>query len=167
MKSYAQSGQDVFAFEMSGKKIDGTFLDIGCNDPKVNNNTYALEQLGWSGVCIDLCWFDYSCRTSQFMKADARTIDYGFIQLPFIDYLSLDCDECTQDAMLALPWDRVRFGAITLEHDVYKDGPALKNWANQFLLTRGYRLVRENVLAPITPGMPWSGQPFEDWYASI
>lgn len=166
MISYSQSGQDTFAWEASGRKMNGKFLDIGCNDPKINNNTYALEQLGWKGVCIDILHFDYSNRISKFIKADARTLDYGFVASPFVDYLSLDCDECSREVMEALPWSRVRFGAVSLEHDVYKDGPALKDWAKSFLLSRGYRLYRDNVLAPVTPGMPWSGQPYEDWFVA-
>lgn len=164
MKSYSQAAQDTFAWNASGKKIDGLFLDIGCNDPKVHNNTYALEQLGWNGVCIDIQPFDYSCRVCQFIQADARKLDYSFIETPFIDYLSLDCDECTRDMIMALPWDRVKFGAITLEHDAYKDGPGLKEWAKSFLIPRGYAIAHENVKAPESPGMPWSGQPFEDWF---
>lgn len=31
----------------------GTFVDIGCNHPVENNNTYLFYRLGWRGLCID------------------------------------------------------------------------------------------------------------------
>ena len=30
-----------------------TFMDLAANHPIHNSNTYALEQLGWKGVCVD------------------------------------------------------------------------------------------------------------------
>ena len=41
MKSYSQSGQDLFVYNlMKGKP--GTFLDLGCSLPKKINNTNLL-----------------------------------------------------------------------------------------------------------------------------
>jgi len=31
----------------------GFFLDIGANDPRLGSQSYALEQAGWSGICVE------------------------------------------------------------------------------------------------------------------
>lgn len=54
--SYSQFGQDAFIYWMvfGGKKTeDGVFLDIGGNDPININNTYLLEQKGWTGLAFE------------------------------------------------------------------------------------------------------------------
>lgn len=164
----SQSGQDQWAWEINGKSKEGTFIDIGCNDPIVHNNTFSLECLGWDGVCVDLEHFDYSKRRARFVKADATQIIpvvERFIKLNngFINYLSLDADDATFGAMERLiPF--YKFKAITVEHDVYRVGPEIKNRIYEFLITFGYVRRVEDVKAPETHGMPWSRQPYEDWY---
>lgn len=168
MKSYAQSGQDLFAFNACGQKTDGTFVDIGCNDPVINNNTYALELLGWTGVCVDIERFDYSGRKVKFVKADATQIIHPLESFILqhkgrIDYLSVDADDATFDCLERLvPF--YKFGCITVEHDVYRVGPEVQQKIYEFLKTFNYRRANVNVLAPRCDGMPWSEQPYEDWY---
>lgn len=170
LPSYSQAGQDQWAWSIAKRKKDGTFLDYGCNHPFIHNNTAWLEAAGWTGICIDIEDFDYSVRKlSTFLQRDAS------VRIPeveqfcqkwegFIDYLSVDVDDATLGAMKAIPFDKCRFGAITVEHDSYRVGNGIKDWVKGFLLSKGYEVAVENVKAPITPGMPWSGQPFEDWF---
>lgn len=49
----SQSDQDVIALAYFNNKKDGFFIDIGAFDGVSISNTYALEQLGWSGACIE------------------------------------------------------------------------------------------------------------------
>lgn len=169
MKSYSQAGQDVFAWESSGRKLDGTFLDIGSNDPVFHNNTYGLELVGWRGLCLDLQPFDYSKRRARFVQSDIAPRNSEVLQFVEgcngrVDYLSVDVDDATTSAMRSIPFDRCTFGVITVEHDKYRVGDGIKLWIRSFLRPLGYTLAREDVLAPIAAGQPWSGQPFEDWY---
>src|SRR5450759_5695288 len=121
--SHAQAGQDQFAFRASGEKLNGTFLDIGCQDPVANSNTFALEEIGWTGLRMDIV--DWSRgRKSPFIIADATKYNPAISKFAkqhggWIDYLSLDCDEDTVSAMLALPFGECQFRAITIEHDKY------------------------------------------------
>ncbi len=47
-------GQDVFVLdELAPEGFQGVFLDIGCNAPRISNNSYALEQAGWTGYAFD------------------------------------------------------------------------------------------------------------------
>ena len=168
MNSFSQAGQDLWAFKTCGEKTNGTFLDIGCNDPIVHNNTYALEAVGWKGVCVDIVPFNYSKRRALHVVADARQLipaveRFAKANNGKIDYLSMDADEASFDCL-----DRLvpffKFRAITIEHDVYRLGPSIKGKIFDFLTAFDYKRVREDVRAPETPGMPWSNQPFEDWY---
>ncbi|MBL6786113.1 MAG: FkbM family methyltransferase [Candidatus Pelagibacter bacterium] len=36
------------------KKNNGIYIDVGCNHPVYNNNTYLLNQKGWVGINIDI-----------------------------------------------------------------------------------------------------------------
>ena len=51
MKSQSKESQDLFAYYLIGEK--GTFLDLGSHHPTDNNNSIALEKLGWNGLCVD------------------------------------------------------------------------------------------------------------------
>jgi len=48
---YSQIGQD--AWVLSHIAMPGYFVDIGATDGITNNNTYALEGRGWSGICVE------------------------------------------------------------------------------------------------------------------
>jgi len=168
LNSFSQAGQDLFVWEQCGHKKDGTFIDIGCNDPVVHNNTLGLEQQGWTGVSVDIAKFDYSGRLCQFVNRDARQIinevEY-FVKRRngIVDYLSMDADDATWDALTRLvPFHK--FKVITVEHDKYRVGPELQHRLHDFLKTFGYLRKVIDVKAPKCEGMPWSEQPFEDWY---
>ena len=36
------------------KKKNGIYIDVGCNHPVYNNNTYLLSKKGWKGINIDI-----------------------------------------------------------------------------------------------------------------
>jgi FkbM family methyltransferase len=52
MRSYAQNGEDLIVLATFGDFV-GRFLDIGACDGKVNSNTLALVERGWSGVLVE------------------------------------------------------------------------------------------------------------------
>jgi hypothetical protein len=169
MKSYAQAGQDIFAFLRNNSRSSGVFLDIGCNHPTENNNTYALELAGWTGLNVDIAPFDYSKRVTPFHQCDAKFPDvtiFNFLKRHGlkIDYLSVDADDDTVRVLQTLPLDTCKFNVITIEHDVYRKGTSDKVQIYNILRSHGYRRERDNVLAPRCDGMPWSEQPYEDWY---
>lgn len=159
--SYAQAAQDLFVFALTEGKTDGYYVDIGCNHESFHSNTYALEQLGWRGLLIDT---QGGCenRKGQFIKCDARTPDehlrtaYGLMPC-VVDYLSLDADDATIDAMNALPWTGVTFRVITVEHDKYRVGHASQLAILDILRSLNYRRVCTDVI------IPDYGEA-EDWY---
>ena len=53
-KSYSFNGCDLLITYIFKSKKKGFYLDVGCQHPVSNNNTYLLYKRGWSGINIDL-----------------------------------------------------------------------------------------------------------------
>ena len=53
-KSYSQGSMDLILNHIFKNKNDGFYIDVGCQHPIKNNNTYLLFKKGWKGVNIDL-----------------------------------------------------------------------------------------------------------------
>ncbi|MDC3403812.1 FkbM family methyltransferase [Candidatus Pelagibacter sp.] len=51
---YSNWGLDMLADDFFKKKEYGIYIDIGCHQPFLNNNTYRLYKRGWTGINIDL-----------------------------------------------------------------------------------------------------------------
>lgn len=175
-KSYAQSGQDRFCYEVLGRKTDGTFLDVGAGHVTEKSNNYGLEQIGWRGLCIDLNpQGDTSQRSSPFIRGDALNLDWENTLCAFsigradgpstrnmlwpeIDYLSLDVDGATLDALRTLPLSELKFKVITCEHDSYRFGDDPRIAMRNILKSYGYDLVCADVHD--------QGLAYEDWWVA-
>jgi FkbM family methyltransferase len=66
---YSQMGQDTWVSEgvFPGVK-NGFFLDVGSGDGTFMSNTKALEQRGWTGICIDPFPRNMQDRSCQIFK---------------------------------------------------------------------------------------------------
>ena len=53
-KYYSFSGVDIIIENIFKKNNKGIYLDVGCQHPIKNNNTYLLSKKGWTGINIDL-----------------------------------------------------------------------------------------------------------------
>ena len=53
-KSYSFGSVDLLINYYFKNKQKGIYLDVGCQHPISNNNTYLLYKKGWSGINIDL-----------------------------------------------------------------------------------------------------------------
>jgi len=51
--TWSFEGQDRILMSLFRNFEKGIYVDVGCNDPKINNNTYALYEMGWRGYGID------------------------------------------------------------------------------------------------------------------
>jgi len=69
--SYSLGGVDLLLNYIFRDKKYGIYIDVGCNHPIKNNNTYLLHKRGWSGINIDL---DDSCieQFKLFRSGDAN-----------------------------------------------------------------------------------------------
>lgn len=166
-KSYSQSGQDRFCYEVISQKTDGTFLDVGSGHVTEKSNTYGLEKIGWRGACIDLNpQGDLSKRDGHVYALDATAIrrdDWFLIiaqRIGFfneIDYLSLDVDSATLDVLKNIPTE-LRFKVITIENDSYRFGTGPRDEMRKILTQAGYDLICADVRD--------QGLAFEDWFCA-
>ena len=69
VKFSSQIGQDRW---VTGRVFPGVrngyFLDVGSGDGFVNSNTWALEQRGWKGICVDPFPTNMTGRTCQMFR---------------------------------------------------------------------------------------------------
>jgi hypothetical protein len=49
----AQYGEDVLAWEILGRPLNGTYIEIGANDGVTYSVSYALECMGWRGLLVE------------------------------------------------------------------------------------------------------------------
>ncbi len=55
LKSYANSfGEDLFVNNYFIDQKKGFYIDVGCNQPKINSLTYNLHKKGWKGINFDI-----------------------------------------------------------------------------------------------------------------
>lgn len=51
--SYAQTGEDRIIESLLPNLASGFYVDIGCNHPVANSNTFKLYRRGWQGINVD------------------------------------------------------------------------------------------------------------------
>ena len=167
IRSYSQAGQDIFVYKVLYKGMgikNGYFIDIGCSQPFIDNNSYVLETLGWRGVLLDI--YDVANdpnhraikdRKSPFICADATVFNWDSLDIPAnVDYISFDIDAGTIKGIDNFPWDKYKAKIITIEHDIYQAGSEAKIKIYNTLTKHGYTLVCDNVKN--------HGAMFEDWF---
>jgi len=177
MKLNGQAFQDLFAYQLT-KKNNGTFLEIGSNEPIYCNNTFLLEnEFNWRGVMVEYnsMFYDSYKRlrpNSIHLISDARSVNYREIldanNFPVnMDYLQVDLDvnnKSTLDVLLLLDntvFDKYKFATITFEHDIYTgDYFNTREISRKIFADRGYVLMFPDV------SVFFEGRycEFEDWY---
>ncbi len=170
--------QDQFVYKLLNQKRNGYFVDIGSCGAINSNNSYFFESLGWRGICVEIDTGyapSYSERRCTFINQNALTVDYKTVlesdNAPlFIDYLSVDIDELSIDAIKLLPHDKYTFGVITIEHDGYIYGNRYRQPQREFLKSLGYHLLGSNVRVPdrhfrsLSTLNHLDNNGFEDWW---
>lgn len=162
-KYYSKEFQDILVSTLI--PTPGFFLDIGMGDPISGNNTYLLEQNGWSGFLFDQNKDDInranSIRRNEAIQCDASNFDWlSFLKsknVPkIIDYISMDVDAANISVINNFPFDHYEVKIITFEHDRYNNGDVRKDaYNNRMKKFPDYMFLLEN--AKIT-GLEW-----EDW----
>lgn len=184
---YAQAGQDEWVAGLHPEP--GYFVDVGAHDGVTHSNTYALEQMGWTGLCIEPNAEAYaelvknrtclacplvasSFHNRTMVPFDGVRVGTGTptLAMPLhdmlegvgafsVDYLSIDVEGHELEVLHGVvlnPW-RVKY--ITIEHNLYCDGPARKDAIYAHLTAHGFERVREDVVAP-------GYGPYECWYVN-
>lgn len=167
-KNYSQANQDLFVLSCLDGKTNGTFLDLGCNDPIRINNTYLLEKnYDWTGFAIDIEQKHIDSfkkiRKCKSFCFDCTKIDYEKLLngISHIDYLSLDLEPAgiTLECLKIIPFNKIDFSVITYEHDYYKFGPEYRAASRKIIQNHGYYLLCSNVTSAAC-------LKYEDWYVN-
>jgi len=167
-RTYSSAGEDLYVLTMLGRKCDGSYLEIGSQDPISASNTFLLEQdYGWRGLSLEIRpdFFKFFTwrRRNPCVFADATTVDYASLMQEYempekIDFLQIDIDpaEGNLRCLQRLPWSRYTFSVITFEHDQYAAGDRVMEESRSFLVQKGYVLAAKSVSR--------DGMAFEDWW---
>jgi hypothetical protein len=169
-RSNGQALQDMFILSILNGKRNGTYLEIGAQEPFFQNNTAILEtNYDWKGVSIeireDLCKMFGQQRKNTILCQDATTINYEQLLIDNfdtneIDYLQVDCEpsKTTFEILLDIPFDKYKFAIITYEHDFFVDmTETYRTKSRNYLKMMGYELVVSNASQN-------ENTPFEDWW---
>ena len=82
-----------------------------------------------------------------------------------VDYLSIDIEGGELEVLAAFDFDRYRVKLMTVEHNLYCEGPGPKQAIFELLTARGFRRVVED--APcLDPNPLYHLKAYEDWYAN-
>ena len=174
MKFNGQAAQDYFVMKCLNFKRNGTFLEIGSNDPIHINNSYLLEkEYGWTGYMIEyepkyLPLYELNRPNSKYIINDATQVDYREISKTMptnIDYLQIDLEVDNESTIQTLRkinnemMDNHKFATVTFEHDIYTGNHFNTRFESRRIFeNRGYVRVFSDI-------SDWEGKnPFEDWY---
>ncbi len=155
--NFSQSGQDQFAYNISGK--NGTYLEIGAHHPIVNSNTYNLEiKCNWKGISIENntkfreSWDSFHKRKNEIIWDDAFNINYEILikkrKLPNrLNYLSCDIEpvENTFKILKRIINSDLSFDYISFEHDKYNIGDKYEKLSLNFLNKHNYKIAIRDV----------------------
>jgi len=166
-KTTSSDHEDEFVHRLLTEEnptFKGTFLDIGCGNGRHSNNTYTLEEAGWTGVLVDE-HKEYADHNAKFRKN--RCVSANLSTADWADLLGIDTESVitadyisfrSQEAFRNFPWSTIRFRVMTLKHNSAEKGPAYRDETRRELLKRGYLLLAGDVC------YDFCYQPFEDWY---
>jgi len=155
--NFSQSGQDQFAFNLSG--YDGHYLEIGAHHPIINSNTYKLEtHCNWKGLSIEndisfkKSWDSCQERKNKVIWNDAFSIDYSeIIKINNFsnkfNYLSCDIEppENTFKILEKIISSKLSFDFISFEHDKYNVGDKYEKLSVDFLRDNNYNIAVRDV----------------------
>ena len=161
--NFSQTFQDMFTLSMLDGLKNGTYLEIGAADPYKGSNTALLEDLGWSGISLEILENEVNkfrkVRKNPVVLCNALEYDYSNLG-KVVDYLQIDCEPpaITYEIMTKLPFDKTDFKVITYEHDFYTDITGnYRQLSRDFLKSKGYLMVVGNIA-------PDSTSAYEDWW---
>jgi FkbM family methyltransferase len=109
----------------------------------------AIEYAGSTGSKISHTGIEVNSLTLRnlFYENNVPTI---------IDYMSLDIEGFELNALNGFPFETHICLTVTIEHNLYCEGPVNKNKIKELMFKNGYILDVEDVCC--------DGNPFEDWY---
>lgn len=174
LKSQSRENQDLALVALYNGKRNGTYLELGGGDPVTDSNSYLLEkEYAWRGITLEMNKnFESAWRTERSnpcLHQDATTLDYSELLAEHnlgteIDFLQLDIDGTNKGQnnnslriLESLDLNRLTFGFITFEHNLYLDPETPERLrSREILQDHGYTLLISDVMH--------NDLVFEDWW---
>ena len=103
----------------------------------------ALEEIGWSGILIDID--EEALDKCAKLRAESIVLGLDLSKVSLsdvlnayetpktIDYLSIDIDDDSLIALVGFPFEEYNVKVITFEHDAYRLGSQLQTPSRKFL----------------------------------
>jgi hypothetical protein len=151
--SYSQTLQDSFALAVNQYKFNGVCVDIGSASPHdMFNNTKLLQLYKWQCIGSDLNNYTDSWKGYPYFDfTSLNCTKQSSIDLLFsksgnkIDYLSLDIDDFTIDALRLIDFNIIKIKCITIEHNKYLGHRGEQRHEQRKILEKaGYIMVVKN-----------------------
>jgi|TARA_B110000908_G_C10197511_1_gene423707 hypothetical protein len=166
-KNYSRHFQDMFVLSVLDGKRNGTFVEIGSGHPELFNNTLLLEkEFGWNGISLDnserMAHIFSRQRSTNITLADGANTDYKILFKQqcleqHIDFLRINAEKASIDALGNIPFDKHEFGIIQFQHNSVWWGPNFKEESRKLLKQIGYILLVGDVAVD-------ENSSYEDWW---
>jgi FkbM family methyltransferase len=160
---------------------------------QTSNTYFLEKNLNWVGICIEanpsiftqlnenrksvnlnvavnnykgVCSFNNDKITSDGQQIPCDTLNNIFKDnnVPkSIDYLSIDIEGYEYIILKDFNFNKYDIGMLTIEHNLYFEGPERKDNIFELLTNNGYTRVVDNALCLDTNPLYYN-QPYEDWY---
>lgn len=165
-KNYSRHFQDMFVLSALDGKDNGTFVEIGSGHPTLFNNTKLLEEFGWRGISIDnserMSHIFSRERTTTMIMADAASMDYATLFKQqcleeHIDFLRINAENASLEALKKIPFNRHSFSIIQFQHNACWWGPEVREESRKILSKIGYVLFVPDVAVN-------EKNNYEDWW---
>jgi len=170
---------DLVMMDNNGNLLQhGFFVDVGAGtEPEIDwdcSNSLVFEKRGWKGIAIDsdpnrLRGRSCICESCMIGNGFDGTTTLAEVLVKnnapkVIDYLSVDVEGYDLIATASLIEAGYTFKVLTIEHNLFCQGPKFKNEIFNYLSTKGYIRIVDNIgdLADIED--LHRRQLFEDWY---
>lgn len=183
---------EMLRFKRGGYFVDvGAYDGV-----QTSNTYALEKELGWRGICVEanrsafnalvnnrssinvhaaVSTYNGECHfTNDRICGSGEPVECFTLQqlitnchhwpLP-IDYLSLDVEGHELRILQAFDFS-YDIKLITVEHNLYSDGPDRKEAIYNLLTEKGFRRVQEDVRC-LDPNPEWHLKPYEDWYENI
>ena len=183
---------DKFGYKRNGFFLDvGAFDGV-----HISNTVFFERHLDWNGICIEGNPWVYQnlCQNRNSLNINVAVTDYNGtcffgsdsivdngteVQCKtlntileennaplYIDYLSIDIEGNEYEALKNFDFKKWTIGIITIEHNLYMNGPDLKNSLYDLLSKNGFiRVVEDAIVTDPGAGDAYL-KPFEDWYVN-
>ena len=137
--SYSFGGCDLLIEYIFRNQANGLYVDIGCQNPISNNNTYLLHRRGWRGINIDLdqknidlfnltrskdinlCIALSSSKDDDFptvkkIKTDTLNNVLEKKNITLIDYLNIDVEGYELEVLKGFDIEKYKPKVVTIEY---------------------------------------------------